>query len=108
MSINRKPGELPAPGQRSLQHLDPVSRHPGVRPDPAGGEKIDVHPGWLNFSVPYMWENDDILYVPTGTDKYELIFTTMLANLWFYLRPRGWLKMLTKSVAGGSVVLLPS
>jgi hypothetical protein len=38
----------------------------------------------------------------------ELIFTTMLANLWFYLRPRGWLKMLTKSVAGGSVVLLPS
>jgi hypothetical protein len=55
-----------------------------------------------------MWENDDILYVPTGTDKYELIFTTMLANLWFYLRPRGWLKMLTKSVAGGNVVLLPS
>jgi len=32
----------------------------------------------------------------------------MLANLWFYLRPRGWLKMLTKSVAGGNVVLLPS
>lgn len=72
------------------------------------GEKIDIHPGWLNFSVQYMWENDDIPYVPTGTDKYELIFTTMLANLWFYLRPRGWLKMLTKSVAGGNVVLLPS
>lgn len=72
------------------------------------GEKIEIHPGWLNFSVQYMWANDDIPYVPQDTNKYELIFMTMLANLWFYLRPRGWLKMLTKTAAGGNAVLLPS
>ena len=70
-------------------------------------KKLTIRDGWINFSVQYMWAGDDIPYVPDGTDKYELIFTTMLANLWFYLKPSGWMKMFTKSVAGGNVVLLP-
>jgi radical SAM superfamily enzyme YgiQ (UPF0313 family) len=73
----------------------------------ASGKKITVLPGWINFSVQYMWENDDLPYVPPGTDKYELILTAMFANLWFYLRPKGLRKMFTKSVAGGNVVVLP-
>ena len=71
------------------------------------GEKVTVLPGWINFSVQYMWENDDLPYVPPGTDKYELILTTMFANLAFYLRPQGLRKLFTKSVAGGNVVHLP-
>lgn len=71
------------------------------------GEKITILPGWVNFSVQYMWENDDVPYVPPGTDKYELILTTMFANLAFYLRPRGIKNIFTKSVAGGNAVHLP-
>lgn len=71
------------------------------------GKEVEVLEGWLNFSVQYMWENDDIPYVPEGTDKYELILTTMFANLWYYLCPKGLRKMFTKSVAGGNVVILP-
>ncbi len=70
------------------------------------GSKITIKEGWENFSVQYMWEGDDLPYVPDNTDKYELMFQTMLANLWFYLRPSGLIKLFTKSVAGGNVVAL--
>lgn len=69
--------------------------------------QITVKEDWHNFSVQYMWEGDDIPYVPENTDKYELMFTTMFANLYFYLRPSGIIKMLTSRFAGGNVVVLP-
>ena len=69
--------------------------------------KIFIKKDWENFSVQYMWEGDDLPYVPAGTDRYELIFLTMFANLWFYLNPRGIWKTLTTPLAGGNVVPLP-
>lgn len=69
--------------------------------------EVCVKDNWQNFSVQYMWQGDDLPYVPRGTDKYELMFTTMLANLWFYLRPSGIRRIFTRSFAGGNVVHLP-
>ena len=69
-------------------------------------KQLLIKKDWENFSVQYMWAGDDIPYVPEGVDKYELMFSTMLANLWFYLRPSGIWKMLTQSAAGGNVILL--
>ena len=68
--------------------------------------KVLIKEGWENFSVQYMWEGDDLPYVPDGTNKYELMFFTMFANLLFYIRPSGIWKLLTKSAAGGNVVSL--
>ncbi len=68
--------------------------------------KLLIKKDWENFSVQYMWEGDDLPYVPEGTDKYELLFFTMFANLWFYLRPRGLWKIFTQSAAGGNVIAL--
>lgn len=71
------------------------------------GEELRIHKNWLNFSVQYMWQGYDIPYVPPGTNRYELIFTTMFANLLFYLRPSGLIKIFSQRVAGGNVVLMP-
>lgn len=68
--------------------------------------KILIKKDWENFSVQFMWAGDDLPYVPDGTDKYELMFFAMLANLWFYIRPSGIIKLLTKSAAGGNVIFL--
>ena len=68
--------------------------------------KILIKENWENFSVQFMWGGDDLPYVPYGTDKYELMFFTMLANLWFYIKPSGIIKLLTKSAAGGNVIYL--
>lgn len=73
----------------------------------SSGEKIDIQDDWRNFSVQYMWAGSDLPYVTRGTNRYALMFITMFANLWFYLRPAGIWKMLTQSVAGGNVILLP-
>jgi len=69
--------------------------------------KVHVDKDWSNFSVQYMWEGDNLPYVPDGTNRYALMCVTMLANLWFYLRPSGFKKMLTAKVAGGNVIILP-
>jgi len=68
--------------------------------------KILIKDNWENFSVQFMWAGDDLPYVPDGTDKYELMFFTMMANLWFYIRPSGIMKLFTKSAAGGNVIAL--
>lgn len=68
--------------------------------------RIIIREGWENFSVQYMWEGDDLPYVPDNTGRYELMFTTMLANLLFYVRPSGIKKLFTKSAAGGNVISL--
>jgi radical SAM superfamily enzyme YgiQ (UPF0313 family) len=68
--------------------------------------KLFIKKNWENFSVQYMWEGDDLPYVPDGTDTYELLFFTMFANLWFYLRPKGLWKIFTQSAAGGNVIVL--
>lgn len=69
--------------------------------------KIHIAEGWANFSVQYMWQGDDIPYIPAGTDRYELMFMTMFANLLFYLKPGGIWKVLTSRLAGGNVISLP-
>jgi len=61
---------------------------------------------WENFGVQYMWEGDDIPYVPDGCDRLSLILDTMMANLRSYLSPRGIWRMLTQRYAGGNVIKL--
>jgi anaerobic magnesium-protoporphyrin IX monomethyl ester cyclase len=72
----------------------------------APANKILIRKNWENFGVQYMWENDDIPYVPDGNDRLELIFDTMFANLSYYLNPHGIMKLLTQPVAGGNVIKL--
>ncbi|TAN68046.1 MAG: radical SAM protein, partial [Magnetospirillum sp.] len=69
--------------------------------------EIHIKKDWENFSVQYMWAGNDLPYVPAGTNRYGLMFTTMAANLAYYLRPAGIRKLLTKRIAGGNVVVLP-
>lgn len=59
---------------------------------------------WENFAVQYMWEGDDLPYVPKGNDRYRLMFDTMYANLSFYLSFRGIGRLLKSSFAGGNVI----
>lgn len=70
--------------------------------------KILIKGDWENFGVQYMWESDDIPYVPDGNDRIELIFDTMFANLSYYLSLGGLKLLLTQSVAGGNVIKLSS
>lgn len=72
----------------------------------ASEDKILVKGDWENFGVQYMWESDDIPYVPDGNDRLELIFDTMFANLSYYLSVKGLKLLLTQSVAGGNVIRL--
>lgn len=61
---------------------------------------------WENFGVQYMWENDDIPYVPDTSDRIELIFDTMWANMSYYLSLGGLKRLATQKVAGGNVIKL--
>lgn len=61
---------------------------------------------WENFGVQYMWESDDIPYVPEGNDRVELIFDTMWANLSYYLSFSGLKRLFTEKYAGGNVIKL--
>lgn len=67
---------------------------------------IFVKGNWENFGVQYMWESDDIPYIPEGNDRIELIFDTMWANLSYYLSFRGIKNLLTAKYAGGNVIKL--
>ena len=68
--------------------------------------KVLIKEDWANFAVQYMWESDDIPYVPDGNNRYELIFDTMFANLSFYLSFSGIMKLVKSPFAGGNVVKL--
>lgn len=61
---------------------------------------------WENFAVQYMWESDDLPYVPDGNNRYELMFDTMFANLSYYLSFNGLMGVLKSSFAGGNVINL--
>ena len=65
---------------------------------------IYIKGNWENFGVQYMWESDDIPYVPEGNDRIELIFDTMWANLACYVSFRGIKNLLTQKYA--AVMLL--
>ncbi|MBI5635047.1 MAG: B12-binding domain-containing radical SAM protein [Nitrospirae bacterium] len=67
-----------------------------------------IKKNWENFGVQYMWESDDIPYVPEGNERIELIFDTMWANLSYYLGFRGIKNLLTAKYAAGNVVKLQS
>ena len=83
----------PYPGTPAYESLSPQG-------------KVLVKTDWTNFGVQYMWEGDDIPYVPDGTTRLELILTTMLANMFFYLSPRGLWRLIKSPVAGGNVIRL--
>ncbi|MBA4372539.1 MAG: hypothetical protein C0402_06710 [Thermodesulfovibrio sp.] len=68
--------------------------------------KLLIKKNWENFGVQYMWESDDIPYVPDSNDRLELIFDTMFANLSYYLSVKGLKLLLTQSLAGGAVIKL--
>lgn len=69
-------------------------------------EKLSIRNDWENFAVQYMWEGDDLPYLPENTNRYELMFDTMFANLSFYLSFNGIKRMLKSSFAGGNVITL--
>jgi len=66
--------------------------------------KLLIKKNWENFGVQYMWESDDIPYVPDGSDRVELIFDTMFANVAYYLSFDKLLKIFTLPVSGGNAV----
>ena len=68
--------------------------------------KVLIKKDWANFAVQYMWEGDDIPYVPDGNNRYELMFDTMFANLSFYLSFSGIMRLIKSPVAGGNVIKL--
>lgn len=68
--------------------------------------KIHIKDDWENFGVQYLWEGDDIPYVPDGNDRLELIFDTMWANLSYYLSLSGIKRLFTQRYAAGNVVKL--
>ena len=68
--------------------------------------RILIKQNWENFGVQYMWESDDIPYVPEGNDRIELIFDTMWANFAYYLGFSGLKKLFTSRYAGGNVIKL--
>lgn len=69
-------------------------------------KKVYIKNNWENFGVQYMWEGDDIPYVPDGNDRLELIFDTMFANLSYYLSIWGLRKIFKERYAGGNVIKL--
>ncbi len=68
--------------------------------------KLRIKKNWENFGVQYMWEGDDIPYVPDGNNRYELIFDTMYANFSFYISFSGIKRMIKSSLAAGNVIQL--
>jgi len=42
--------------------------------------KVLIRRDWADFAVQYMWEVDDILYVPDGYNRYELILIQRLLH----------------------------
>jgi radical SAM superfamily enzyme YgiQ (UPF0313 family) len=68
--------------------------------------KLLIKKDWENFAVQYMWEGDDLPYIPDGNNRYELMFDTMFANLSFYLSFNGIKRMIKSSFAGGNVINL--
>lgn len=84
---------VPYPGTPSFEELNRLG-------------KLHIKDNWENFAVQYMWEGDDLPYVPEGCSRYDLMFDTMFANLSFYLSPKGVWMMLKSSYAGGNVIHL--
>jgi len=68
--------------------------------------KILIKENWSNFGVQYMWESDDIPYVPDESDRVELIWDTMYANLSYFLTPKIIWKLLSRPLAAGKVISL--
>ena len=70
-------------------------------------ERLNVLDGWENFNVQYYLMGDIIPYYPKDTNKYLLIYDTLMANLRTYICFRG-LKSLAKStLSGGAVISIP-
>jgi radical SAM superfamily enzyme YgiQ (UPF0313 family) len=92
----------------SSLRFNTMAPYPGtpayIQYEPLG--KVLIRPDWANFGVQYMWEGDDIPYVPDGNDRLELIFDTMFANFSYYLSYTGIKKTLFMPVAGGNVIKL--
>ncbi|MBU0568830.1 B12-binding domain-containing radical SAM protein [bacterium] len=69
--------------------------------------KLKILEDWQNFNVQYYIISDDIPYVPTGVNRYVLIYDTMMANLRTYISFKGLKSILTSPLSGGGVITMP-
>ncbi len=69
--------------------------------------RLNVLQNWSNFNVQYYAMFDDIPYFPKGTNKYDLIYDTMMANVRTYVSFRGLKTLITSPLTGGGVISLP-
>jgi anaerobic magnesium-protoporphyrin IX monomethyl ester cyclase len=69
--------------------------------------RLHIKPHWHNFNVQFYMFGDDIPYVPQGTNRYQLMLDTFLANLMFTLRPKVLIKFFAAPISGGGVLTLP-
>ena len=92
----------------SSVRFNTLTPYPGtpvyIEENPKG--KVRKKGNWENFGVQYMWESDDIPYVPETSHRIELIFDTMWANLSYYISLSGIKRLFTQKVAGGNVIKL--
>ena len=70
-------------------------------------KRLKIRGEWENFNVQYYLIGDDIPYYPENTNKYLLIYDTMMANLRTYLCFRGLKSILLSPLSGGSVISKP-
>lgn len=70
-------------------------------------DRLKILEDWRNFNVQYYIISDDIPYVPTGANRYLLIYDTMMANLRTYISLKGLKSVLTSPLSGGGVITLP-
>ena len=69
--------------------------------------RLNVKEGYYNFNVQYYLFGDELPYVPEGTNRYELIFDTMWANMRYYLRWRTLTRMKKSTTTGGGTIHVP-
>lgn len=69
--------------------------------------RLLIKEGWSNFNVQYYMFGDDIPYVPKGTNRYQLMFDTFMANLVFNVRLKTLINFIKSPISGGMVVTLP-
>ncbi|MFH0986174.1 MAG: radical SAM protein [Candidatus Omnitrophota bacterium] len=70
--------------------------------------KLVVKKDYYNFNVQYYLFGNDIPYVPEGSNRFEIIFDTMWANLRYYFRPRTFQRFKKYKTTGGGTIHIPA
>lgn len=69
--------------------------------------RLNKKEDYYNFNVQYYLFGNALPFVPKGTDKFELIFDTMWANIRFYLSLRTLKNIRKNSYVGGVTIHIP-